>query len=273
MLTVSSALVRIYGALNSLGVLANPIARRAFHALYFLYKRHLEDPFAHLVERQPGLFEGGNIIDVGANIGYTAVLFAKALSPQRKVYALEPEVENFRALKEIVSRKRLGRLIEPMHAAVGDTIGTISLWHNVHHHADHRIVTSRFAGTLSGHDRVVEVPCNTIDNLVQTGVIPSPIAFVKIDVQGYELPVCRGMSKTLEANPTIVVALEYAPDSMRELGFDGLELLRFFEERSYTMHLIGRDGRLHASKPEDLSFTELGKNYTDLLFAKRSLAS
>ena len=46
------------------------------------YKRLVEDPFAALVRARPELFTGGEIIDVGANVGYTAQVFARALSAE-----------------------------------------------------------------------------------------------------------------------------------------------------------------------------------------------
>src|SRR5207249_1406142 len=65
-------------------------------------KRFLEDPYAGLVANRPDLFRGGHILDVGANVGYDTVLFAKALSPGARVIALEPERENCRRLQGVV---------------------------------------------------------------------------------------------------------------------------------------------------------------------------
>jgi hypothetical protein len=55
--------------------------RNAFVASYFLYKRLYEDPFWVLAQQRPELFANGDVLDVGANIGYTASVFARTLKP------------------------------------------------------------------------------------------------------------------------------------------------------------------------------------------------
>ena len=62
-------------------MLDSALGRRAFVGSYFLYKRWLEDPFAALVRLRPGLFRGGHVLDVGANVGYTAAVFPGRWTP------------------------------------------------------------------------------------------------------------------------------------------------------------------------------------------------
>ena len=59
------------------------LQRTDVSAPYLLYKRYLEDPFAALAKIRPSLFRGGDILDTGANIAYTASLFARAGGPIR----------------------------------------------------------------------------------------------------------------------------------------------------------------------------------------------
>ena len=108
---------------------------------YFLYKRYLEDPFAALARKRPELFRGGDILDIGANIGYTASLFAQAGDAEATVYAFEPEPFNFRLLQTSVRGRTLQEKVVPVQSAVGERSGEIELWINDHHHADHRIAT------------------------------------------------------------------------------------------------------------------------------------
>src|SRR5512133_131626 len=96
------ALVSAYARLESSGIMDSALGRAAYAHAYFAYKRHLEDPFARLVRRFPEPFLGGDILDVGANIGYTAAVFAAAASPGRRVWAFEPERRNFEMLQQIV---------------------------------------------------------------------------------------------------------------------------------------------------------------------------
>jgi len=234
---------RLYALVESSGMLDQELMHRAFVRAYFLYKRHVEDPFVGLTANHPELFRGGHVLDVGANIGYTATVFRQALSPGFRVFAFEAEERNVATLRRTVARYQAVEDIVVVHAAVGARDGTADLWHNRTNAGDHRVVTPTFAPDIQAHDRVTRVPMVSIDTFLGAQP-PAPIAFIKIDVQGYELPVCQGMTATLEQHPKAHVALEYAPGGMRLLGFDAQQVEQFFRDRHYTLSMIATDGTL-----------------------------
>src|ERR1700750_2414824 len=80
------AVTRLYTLARKSDLLDTRVGRKLFTASYFLYKRYLEDPFATLIKKNPGLFRNGDILDIGANIGYTAALFAEAADQDARVY-------------------------------------------------------------------------------------------------------------------------------------------------------------------------------------------
>src|SRR5262245_34873461 len=102
-----------YGVANRLGVLENRVLGDLFVRTYFAYKR-LGDPFAMLTARRPDLFRGGHILDVGANVGYTAAVFARVVDPGFRVFAFEPERKNFDRLARTTRRPRLNYRVEPI---------------------------------------------------------------------------------------------------------------------------------------------------------------
>jgi hypothetical protein len=83
---------------------------------------------------------------------------------------------------------------------------------------------------------IVDVDCLRADE-----VVPSPVAFVKIDVQGFELEVSRGLERLLASNARIAVAFEYAPDTMREMGAEPRALLEFYSSRGFALSVIEGD--------------------------------
>jgi FkbM family methyltransferase len=248
------------------------LGRRAFVGSYFLYKRLLEDPFAALVRTRPELFRGGHVLDVGANVGYTASVFAAAVDQGRQVHAFEPERRNFRVLEEVVARRRLAGRVVPVRAAVGASDGTVELWFNAAHHADHRVMTA----TLSaGLERSAGLASEQVAQLALDGYVRAQlldrIAFVKVDVQGYELEVCRGMAGLLAANPGMAVAVEYMPSAMSALGFQAEELLEFFATRGYLAHALEQDGRLLATTSGSLDRAVGERGYVDVVFTRDAL--
>jgi FkbM family methyltransferase len=260
-----------YGLVNRLGVLDNPVMSDLFVRTYFAYKR-LGDPFATLTRRRPDLFRGGHILDVGANIGYTAAVFARAVSPGFKVFAFEPDRRNYERLARTLRRLGYADRSEAVHAAVGAADGTIGIWQNYRHHAGHRVSTDVFRAER-GVSTTDQVPLLSLDRFVRDRGLAATVRFIKVDVEGYESAVCEGMKETLRANPDVCVAMEYAPVQIRELGLEPAALLDFFPAQGFVIHALGEHATI---EPFDAKHPErhLGvRGYVDLVCARRRLAS
>ena len=272
----SSLLTGLYSGIRKSRLLETSPGRWLFSRSYSLYKRHLEDPFHWLIMKHPELFLAGHVIDVGANIGYTSALFAKAIDPGYRVFSFEPEAVNFSYLVQCAGRPESRGRIVPVRSAVGSGEGMISLWRNEHHHGDHRILSGPLEHTAAPSE-CVSVPITTIDHFVRSTFVGNPflgngrplnrVAFIKVDVQGYEFPVCKGMEQTLADNPCAVIALEYCPDAISQLGFDSDEILAWWTFRGYTASTLWRNGTITTGIA-----TDLGNNgYIDLLFSQMAL--
>lgn len=259
-----------YGLANRLGVLNNAVLGDLFVRTYFAYKR-LGDPFAALTRRQPDLFRGGHVLDVGANIGYTACVFARGLAPGFKVFAFEPERQNFERLVRTMRRLGLADRVEAVHAAVGAAEGTVGLWRDVRHHAGHRVTTDAFRASR-GVVASDTVPLLSLDGFMRERGIAGAVRFVKIDVEGYEPPVCEGMAATVEANPRLVAAVEYSPWAMGQMGFRPESVLDFFHARGFVIHVLHDDGGLEAFDARRPDRHLGGRLYVDLLCARQRLA-
>ena len=262
--------LRAYNLARAARVLDVPWFRRGFLFSYFLYKRWYEDPFWGLMQRNPELFAGGDVLDIGANIGYTASLFASAATPPAKVYAFEPDAESFATLQEIVRRKKLGPWVETFNSAVGASDGSVEFWHNEEHSADHRVATEQFKSAEHSAAQVSTVTMTSVDNFVRTRGLQH-VCFIKIDVQGYELAVCEGMKETLEKFPELAVCFEYSPEGMRELGFDPPKLLDFFRNLGYPIHILTRAGTRLAQDNRAIEEAAARAGYVDLLCTKKFL--
>jgi FkbM family methyltransferase len=265
-----SALVRVYGRVNRAGWLDHPITLSLFSRSYFAYKRIIEDPFHALTLRAPGLFRGGDVLDVGANIGYTAVVFARALDAGRRVHAFEPEARNYTQLLDNVARRGLGERVLARWMALGRAPGTARLWVNRDHHGDHRVLTDAFAPPDPRES--VSVPMQSVDAYVAEAGIES-VSFFKLDVQGYELPVLEGAERTLASQPDLAVALEYGPRATRELGFDPEAALVLLARHGFRLHLFSGSGRVAPVDRSELNaLVGDGDGYVNLLYARRSLS-
>lgn len=260
--------VAAYGAVKKTGVLEIAPAKRLFTQSYFFYKRFLEDPFDDLLKARPELLSGGHVLDVGANLGYTALLFSKYISPEYKVFAFEPDKENFKLLEQEINRRRLNAKIEAVKAAVGKEEGMIDLWYNPSHHADHRVATEKFKETVDGKG-IEQVKLWSIDSFLAKNSISAPVAFLKSDVQGFELPVMEGMRQTIEENPQMVIAFEYCPEEIIELGYDPADLFALLKNYGFCFSLVEKGKSPVALDLEKLDKITNERGYIDILCERK----
>ena len=215
-------LLRAYAFAHRTGLLNTSLGDALFSRAYFVYKR-FEDPHAALIRTHPEIFRGGHAIDVGANIGYTTVIFARAIDDRFKIFALEPEEENFARLERNLKRYRVRDRVVARRAAAGPTAGATGLRVNPLHHGDHQVDP---AGS--------SVPMVSLDEF------PGPIRFVKIDVQGYEPAVLSGMRRILQSDVT--VSTEVHPPSLQSFGYTIADIEAPLRE--FSPHRISAGGHL-----------------------------
>lgn len=163
----------------------------------------------------------GDVIDVGANIGYFTVL--SALQTTGTVYAFEPEPHSFQLLVRNVAVNDL-RNVELFDKAAGETRGICRLYISERNLGDHTLYASRDS------KRSVEVEMVPIDEEL-AGL--DRVSFVKIDVQGFEERVIHGMSELLARNRGVTVLSEFEPGSIEASGASPGDLLDLMESLGF----------------------------------------
>jgi FkbM family methyltransferase len=148
---------------------------------------------------------GGVVIDIGANLGYYTTLFAQTAG---HVYACEPAPHNLALLRANTAHLPHVTVID---AAIGDERGTLMLYLSEGNYGDHRVTA------VEGR-QAVPVRQITIDSLN----LPR-VDVIKIDVQGWEVPVLRGLRETWQRNPQAVIAAEYWPEGLQQAGVTPLD--------------------------------------------------
>ncbi len=209
------------------------------------------------IQLRPGMV----VIDVGANIGYHTLHAARLVGPTGQVYAVEPGPDNLDCLRENVRFNQFDNIeILPYAAGAERRHQDFYLKANQATHGFYRTGVSRVISTL----RVRLVPLDE--------VIKGPVDFVKIDVEGAEIEVLRGMQGILEANPAIALVIEWNYPALQAAGHAPLELPRFLIEMGFTLTVIGDGAIFH--RPEEaahyLGRTNLGNARYVNLFASRN---
>jgi len=260
-------LVEAYSLVNKTGLLRSGFARSLFENLYFFYKNLAKDPLKTLVKHHPALLRNGHILDIGSNIGYTVAVLESAIDSDFKIFAFEPDKTNFKSLSARYEKKDR---ISCQQLAVGSRNEEITLWHNKDSHADHRILTSELSSLLGSGDTATsyKVSCVNIDSFLEKHSIqPQDISFIKIDVQGFEINVIKGMTNTLRNNPNISIMIEFDKNALIDLGFDPKELLNLIAEHEFSLAQISSTGAITPVTQEDL-LSERYSCHTDLILRK-----
>ncbi|MCB0401062.1 MAG: FkbM family methyltransferase [Flavobacteriales bacterium] len=142
--------------------------------------------------------KGDLVFDVGANKGNRTVIF---LDLGAKVVAVEPQKECYEHLT-----KRFGNKIELVKLGLGEAESTATMYVSgstlissfSKDHVD-MMQEDRFKGAAWG--KTIEVKMTTMDKLIEQHGVP---AFCKVDVEGYEYDVLKGLSQ-----PVGAMSLEY----------------------------------------------------------------
>src|SRR5215471_2883968 len=99
---VRSSALQLYGWATMLGVHRLPVFERVFLTFYNAYKNHFEaGPIDRLREFVPA---GSIVLDVGANVGFFTLRFARWTGDDGQVIAIEPEEKNLRTLIAALDR-------------------------------------------------------------------------------------------------------------------------------------------------------------------------
>jgi FkbM family methyltransferase len=178
------------------------------------------------------LSPGDLCLDVGAHIGYHAVLIAHLVQKEGMVVAFEPFPDSFEMLRKNTALNGLTNVkIEPM--ALADRDGILSLTFAADEELGMTPPASAYA--VQGRAATVAVPACSLDSyLAKLGRVPN---FIQIDVEGAEMSVLRGAESTLRsAHPKLLVEIHGwgTPESN--------EVFEFLSGFGYRGRVLGQRG-------------------------------
>ncbi len=221
-----------------------------------LYKRGTYEPeLTEYVFRHLPLRDDAVILDIGANLGWYSMLLARR-SPHFRIHAFEPEPRNLALLRQNLQQNAITNVT--VHAvAVAERNGTMQLF------PYHEKNMGRHSLVPQSGCAPIDVQTVVIDELLEAQRIPpDAVDFVKIDVEGYELPALRGAAKLLAARP--VVLAEFAPKYMRRAGTEPKAFLDLMQSHGFSAHQFV-DGRL---VPASFGAAAITNERLDLIYLK-----
>jgi FkbM family methyltransferase len=163
---------------------------------------------------------GDRVIDVGANIGDTALTTAKLVGSRGCVWAIEPHPRTFRFLLGNLRLNRISNVVA-INSAAGRESGFVTF-------SDDRRDDINRVGTGA-----LNIPVQKLDDLV---TCRETIALLKVDVEGYEKPVFEGADNLLTR--TQCLHFEISKTHFSRFGYTISDLLKLLESKGFELFRI-----------------------------------
>jgi FkbM family methyltransferase len=172
------------------------------------------------------LKNGMTFIDVGANVGYFSLIAARLVGEDGKVFAFEPDEDNFRLLERNIQENGY-KNIKVFMKAISDEVGTARFYldsENLCAHSLNKKENSNF----------VEVETTILDELLKN----EKVDVIKIDVEGAEQSVFDGMKDIIAKNNKLAVITEFYPKAIRNFGNSPKEYLKSFIDAGFKLYRV-----------------------------------
>jgi FkbM family methyltransferase len=183
----------------------------------------------HLLMALAGQFNCDTFLDIGANVGAYSLLMSR-VPGIAEVHAFEPSPDTFAHLQENVDLNRVN--VKVYNLAASDTSSLLRFG---------------IVNTFSGANSVVEGSLHkTFEREIEVQAVPLDDVLdlagkrlcIKIDVEGHEPRVLRGMRNLLQRSESVLQIEDYASDAAemdRRMASYGFEpLLRIGADRYFT---------------------------------------
>jgi len=204
----------------------------------FLYKKR--EPICSTYLIHSGMLKEGDVaLDIGANIGYYVLIESKLVGTKGKVYAVEPVLSTFKQMQKNV---RLNNL---------KTVSTFQFAFGAEHNEKSAIYVSGKSNLSSMSrdavgatlDYAQEVVMETVDNFLKD---KDPPNIVRMDVEGFEYEIIKGMSQILKGNVKILVELHPLPRYMAPGKMD--EIFQILEQNNYAVRFAVFENKVEENR-------------------------
>ena len=179
-----------------------------------------------LVDAIKSLPKDGVFLDCGSNCGFYSALAAKGLGPKGLVISVEPSYREYARLISAVAANSHSCGWLTVNAGAGESPGTLQLDTQIGHTGMNRITKDATVGQTC--------PVFPIDVLVKMLLGDRhQVELVKIDVEGFEMDVLKGMETVLKEKKVGKLVVEITDKFLKQCGSSRDELYGFLKDMNY----------------------------------------
>ena len=174
------------------------------------------------------------LFDIGANVGIYSTFVGKRLN-EGTVVVFEPEPANMEAAQRHLERNDISYIAKKLALSSQDGSAFLDIERDQVGEGRHQLIDKNTKNAI-------EIEMVQGDELINSGEIPQP-SIVKIDVEGSEVDVLRGLSESLSNSKCRTVYCETHPKILKDRGYSGKDILRLLRQYGYKVeYLSGKRG-------------------------------
>lgn len=201
-------------------------------------------------------------IDLGSNIGYYASLESRLVGENGKIIAIEPSPQNYEYLVKNLAKQKFSNS-ETHNFALSDIDGNVRFLIKEKSNLSQVIDNDRkqFPG-----ENIIDVPSKKLDSFLLEKSL-TRIDFLRMDVEGYELKIYKGMKETIRKYKPIllmelhksVIGVEDVKKFLTEIKNDGYKLQHYID-RAIDEPTLAKDDYIENINFDNL-FQRLERNF------------
>jgi FkbM family methyltransferase len=194
-----------------------------------LYHKEYEPSLVNLALKY--LDKNRDAIDIGANVGFYTVLFARTIQNGR-VLAIEPTLNSLRRLNRNIQLNGVAKKTIVFGGAASDYTGKGEIKSLKGKEEYSTLGCWKHPSIKNENFSVYDIEISTVDRLVSQYALDP--GFMKIDVEGLECPVLKGAKNTIKTRRPIILS-ELSDCLLRQNGSSSIEVVQFIESLNYTV--------------------------------------
>ena len=185
----------------------------------------LESAFKKYVKRDM------TVIDIGAHIGLYTLLAARAVGDNGKIYSFEPTLKTFNLLKQNININffvRLNKIICEQ-LAVTNKKGKVKFFISQQKTCHNSLYS------LNPKNSFISVKTTSLDAYLKPN---EKVDIVKIDAEGSEPLIIKGMKNIIRNNSKIVIFMEFSPSNLKIAGVNPINFIKELKKLDLKIRLV-----------------------------------